>query len=138
MKQKIKFDRNYNEIEYHEIDNNGKITYSLYTYYHGIKNNPNVICRQKDSNGWIREYDKEGKIITQKNHPIYSREHQLEAMDYISNLTNITMGYLNDRNRKISPEERVEMLNRYNRELEGAARTFGVPFFSIRLEALAI
>mgnify|MGYP007100045746 CR=1 FL=1 len=69
IKQKVKYDRNFNEIEYHELNNHGKIIYSIYTSYHGIKNNPNQIRRIKDSNGWIREYDKTGKLINEVNKP---------------------------------------------------------------------
>ena len=66
MKQFCVFDKDYNEIEYHEFDENDKIIYSKYTRYFshiekklatGLTDSSPIIHSIKDSNGWVRIYD---------------------------------------------------------------------------------
>ncbi len=70
MKQKIITDSNYNEIEYIELDDNDNVLFRRYTHYYYDNEKgcfSNNIFEITDSNGWVRMYDKKGKLTSEKN-----------------------------------------------------------------------
>lgn len=66
MKQIVKIDKNYNEIEYYEVDDKGKVVYALHTKYYP---NSDLVKHKIDSNKWERFYHTDGTIYKEFNKP---------------------------------------------------------------------
>lgn len=70
MKQQIIRDNNFNEIEYIELDSQGNITYTMYTHYYYDNDKQcfsDKVYEKIDSNGWSRQYDRNGKLKREIN-----------------------------------------------------------------------
>lgn len=70
MKQHCRFYKHNNLKECWETNDKGKVMYRIKYFYHNAKTPPKYrIKRIIDSNGWIREYDREGKLVSEKGSP---------------------------------------------------------------------
>ena len=81
MKQRVVLNENYDEIEYHEINKDGEIIYTMRTCYYAerikdgslyphwkYKTSRNILSI-KDSNGWSRDYHANGYMWNETNNP---------------------------------------------------------------------